>query len=276
MSIVLGIDFEHIYHTPAYRSLSDPDPLHIDIPDITTDLLDLFEVHDVSATFFVVSELAIEHPGVIREIVDRGHEIASHTRTHQSVVDCDLTRQRSEIVESKSELESVIDQPVSGFRAPTCRINDQVFELLIEAGYEYSSSVMPGVPIPGYYSNEYDFDRPTVVSEEESSLIEIPLSVNPFLRLPVSGAWIRLLGKRYVLGSIRQLLDRGVDVVTYSHPWEFAPLQQTELPLKNRIRTGEWFRNTYEQLLQFDVEYRSVSELADEFEPERYYSLPTN
>jgi peptidoglycan/xylan/chitin deacetylase (PgdA/CDA1 family) len=272
MAIALGIDFEHIHHTPAYRSLTDPDPIQIDIPAVTTELLNLFDRHDVPATFFVVSELAAEYPEVIRQIANCGHEIASHTQTHQSVVNCG-NAQLSEIDASKSQLESTTGGSVRGFRAPTCQIDDGVYDRLIAAGYEYSSSVMPWVPVPGFYSNEYGFEGPTLLSDGTESLVELPLSVNPYLRAPVSGAWVRMLGRTYTAASIRQLLARDTEVITYSHPWEFVPLQDTPLPVRNRIRTGDWFRETFEQLLQFDATYCRVSDLAVESDSTPRYML---
>lgn len=262
MTIAIGIDFEHIRHTPAYRSLNSPLSIPIDIPGVTNDILELLGKYNVRATFFVVSELATEYPQVVRQIVAEGHEIASHTVTHQSLTNGTQDVLQSEISESKSQLESITRQAVSGFRAPTCQINDRVYKELIEVGYEYSSSVMPSIPIPGFYSNVYDFAEPVVISSENGQIMELPLSVSPLLKVPISGAWVRLLGKAYINKSVQQLLNRNLDVITYSHPWEFVPLQKTPLPFRNRVRTGEWFSDTFEQLLQFDAEYCRVSDLA--------------
>jgi len=262
MTIAIGIDFEHIRHTPAYRSLNSPLSIPIDIPGVTNDILELLGEYNVRATFFVVSELATEYPQVVRQIVAEGHEIASHTVTHQSLTNGTQDVLQSEISESKSQLESITQQAVSGFRAPTCQINDRVYKELIEVGYEYSSSVMPSIPIPGFYSNVYDFAEPVVISSENGQIMELPLSVSPLLKVPMSGAWVRLLGKAYINKSVQQLLNRNFNVITYSHPWEFVPLQKTPLPFRNRVRTGEWFSDTFEQLLQFDAEYCRVSDLA--------------
>jgi peptidoglycan/xylan/chitin deacetylase (PgdA/CDA1 family) len=51
-------------------------------PDGTPRLLDLLDRHGAKATFFVIGERAARHPGLIREIVRRGHEVAHHTHTH--------------------------------------------------------------------------------------------------------------------------------------------------------------------------------------------------
>ena len=50
--------------------------------DDTRAVLDLFDRHDVKATFFVKGALAEQHPELVREIVARGHSLANHTQTH--------------------------------------------------------------------------------------------------------------------------------------------------------------------------------------------------
>ena len=46
-------------------------------------LLDLFGRSDVTATFFVLGWVAERFPALVREIADRGHEVASHGYNHQ-------------------------------------------------------------------------------------------------------------------------------------------------------------------------------------------------
>ena len=52
-------------------------------PLITPLVLDILRREKVKATFFVVGEKAEEFPGLIREIVREGHEVANHTYSHQ-------------------------------------------------------------------------------------------------------------------------------------------------------------------------------------------------
>jgi len=272
MSLVLGIDFEHIHHTPAYRSLDDPPEIPIDLKTITDRLLDLLDRHDSQATFFVVAELADQYPDLIREIANRGHEIASHTVTHPSLPAQTPAKKRTEIQQSKDVLEELSGVEVTGFRAPTFQVDDESYSLLIEAGYRYSSSVASCLPLPGFYSNDYDFAESTNIRASEGGLIEQPVAVNPWIQLPVSGAWTRLFGRTYFLKSVQTLLERDVPVLTYVHPWEFTSLWGTPLPFRNRFRTGEWLFDTYEQLLR-DAESVTVSEFLSEVHPTAEYSV---
>jgi len=271
MVVALGIDFEDITHTPAYRSLDDPGDTSVDLHRNTNVLLELFDRHDVSATFFVVADIADTHQGLVERIAAAGHEIASHTVSH-----CSLTKAKADTVvdelrHSKAILENQTGTNVEGFRAPTCQIDHGVYRALVEEGYEYSSSVMPPLPIPGFYSNEYTFFELTSVTTQRGELIEVPLSVHPLVRFPLSGAWMRLLGRRYTLQGMRSALHTGRNIVTYSHPWEFESLWDSPLPFRNRVRTGSWLTETYEGILELDAEFCTVGELIERTPPTQTY-----
>lgn len=47
-------------------------------PDTTPEILDVLERHGARATFFLLGSRAERHPGLVAEIVARGHEIANH------------------------------------------------------------------------------------------------------------------------------------------------------------------------------------------------------
>ncbi len=51
-------------------------------PETTPRLLDLLDRHRVCATFFVTGEMAARHPGIIRDILSRGHAIGNHSFSH--------------------------------------------------------------------------------------------------------------------------------------------------------------------------------------------------
>src|SRR5258708_23602538 len=46
-------------------------------------LLDVLAEHGATATFFIVGEVAITHPRLVRDIAEAGHEIGCHSSDHQ-------------------------------------------------------------------------------------------------------------------------------------------------------------------------------------------------
>jgi peptidoglycan/xylan/chitin deacetylase (PgdA/CDA1 family) len=53
-------------------------------PQDTPRLLDLLDQHGARATFFFIGAKAETHPGLVAEVIRRGHEIGHHTQTHPS------------------------------------------------------------------------------------------------------------------------------------------------------------------------------------------------
>jgi len=51
-------------------------------PEDTPRILDLLDAHGAKATFFMIGVRAERHPGLVREVLARGHAVGSHTHTH--------------------------------------------------------------------------------------------------------------------------------------------------------------------------------------------------
>lgn len=51
-------------------------------PADTPRILELLAQHGARATFFVIGKHAAAHPGLVRAIIEAGHEVAHHTQTH--------------------------------------------------------------------------------------------------------------------------------------------------------------------------------------------------
>jgi hypothetical protein len=86
----LSVDVEDYYQVGAFESRISrgewPNfPSRVEANTAT--ILELFEAAQVRATFFVLGWVAERHPGVVRAIVDGGHEVASHGYCHAKVSD---------------------------------------------------------------------------------------------------------------------------------------------------------------------------------------------
>lgn len=109
-------------------------------------LLDLYEQYNVRSTFFVLASLAEKHPNIVKQIHERGQEVASHGYSHdyQKAFDVlSLDEQIDELKKSKDILEQIIGHEVVSFRAPALRVNEFTPLALDVAGYRFDSSVAP-------------------------------------------------------------------------------------------------------------------------------------
>lgn len=265
---VISIDFELFRHTPAYRSASgelNDDTVGLDGWQFLRDVL---SANDVTATFFIVGEVAQEYPDVIRDIAQDGHEVASHTQTHQLLSSLDTDRQLMELNQSRETIESVTGEKVTGVRVPAFDIPTGLFQRISTAGYSYDSSIVPARRIPGWYGGEYDTTTPCLASNIEpggKNLGELPVSVMPGVRLPLSGAWTRLLGRTYTRAGIKLLTRLDKIPVLYFHPWEMVDLPEVEgVPNRVTWRTGEWLRETIRRLLAMELEFVTAHSIIEE------------
>ena len=55
-------------------------------PDSTPRILDILLENDLKATFFVIGRKAVNHPELLRRIVDEGHTIANHSYSHHYLI----------------------------------------------------------------------------------------------------------------------------------------------------------------------------------------------
>src|SRR5512143_2403062 len=121
----LSIDVEDYFHVAAFagvirRSEWGSFPLRVERNTIA--LLDLFDMHRVKATFFVLGWVAERLPGLAREIQARGHEVACHGYGHEAIYDIGAERFRDDIRAAKRLLEDQCGTAVIGYRAPSFSI----------------------------------------------------------------------------------------------------------------------------------------------------------
>jgi peptidoglycan/xylan/chitin deacetylase (PgdA/CDA1 family) len=265
-SALLSVDVEFFSHLPAYRSASGTtDETGIGRDGIEF-LLNAFASADAIGTFFVVSDIAESHPNVISSIASQ-HELGSHTHTHRHLSALPTADRRAELSDSRDRLEAVSAAEVTSFRAPSFDFADDHFEMLAEVGYEYDSSIVSCRSIPGWYGGDYEIQRPTLASDLKlnapNTLTEIPVSVMPWLRLPLTGTWIRFFGVRYTLLGMRWLAKRDITPVLYVHPWELVDLPAVEgVPSRVYFRTGAYMRQAINRILDTDFEFITVRQLA--------------
>jgi peptidoglycan/xylan/chitin deacetylase (PgdA/CDA1 family) len=109
---------------PVYRTTSSKKALITldDGPDPhdTPVLLDLLDVHQTKAIFFMIGEKVRAHPELAREVARRGHEIGNHTLTHpQASFWCASPwRTWREIAGCQRVIEEVTGKKPRLFRAP--------------------------------------------------------------------------------------------------------------------------------------------------------------
>jgi polysaccharide deacetylase family protein (PEP-CTERM system associated) len=240
------VDVEEYFHPTAmapHYPMGGWEGLPRRSPRVIERLLDLLERRSVRGTFFVVGWLAEREPGMVRALVERGHEIASHGYEHELVGRLGPGGFRSSVRRSKEVLEQIGGRTVLGYRAPSFSIVpgfEWAFDVLLEEGYRYDASLFPVTQHPtyGYPASPPD---PHWIERPAGRLLELPATTAKWLgsKLPASGgAYFRLLPTALVRSGFTQAAARGAPGMFYIHPWElddWAP--DVRAPWLQRVRT---------------------------------------
>lgn len=248
---IFTVDVEEWFHAnyedvPADHGLTD------DRVEAQTELLLelLRDAGQSSATFFVLGETARSHPGIVKMIVAEGHEIASHSLTHDRIDRMEPAEFRRQCRDSKALLEEISQKDVLGFRAPSWSVSSAstpwLWSELREAGYRYSSSVFP------FGNFLYGDSNAPRVPNRQADIWEIPPSTVVLLgrRIPFSGGfYLRACPSWLITSFARHLEKTGESVMYYIHPRELDPDQpRLELSMTNRIIHYTGLRGTRSKL----------------------------
>ena len=96
--------------------------------DYTDKLLSIMEQEDVKCTFFVVEFWAEKYPEYLKKIVEKGHEVGTHSSTHSKMSKLDVATMTKELQTSTSIIEKTTGQKVTLFRPPFGDYNDALIE----------------------------------------------------------------------------------------------------------------------------------------------------
>ena len=210
--------------------------------------LALLDEGRAQATFFTLGWIAERYPAVVRRIVDNGHELASHGYGHHRVSDQNRHDFAHDITCAKKLLEDISGSPVIGYRAPSFSIgadNLWAHDVLLEAGYQYSSSIYP---IRHDHYCMPDAPRFAHYPRGEGSMLELPPTTVALLgrNLPAAGGgYFRLLpykASRWLIRRINQ--QEGKPCIFYFHPWELDPGQPRQQGISRKTHFRHYLNLT--------------------------------
>ena len=259
----MTVDVEDYFQVSAFEPCipkSDWDRLPCRVEANVDRILQLFADKRTRATFFTLGWVAERYPAMVRRIVDNGHELASHGWEHVRASTQDRAQFREDVVRTKALLEDLSGIRVNGYRAASysiCRANLWALDELADAGYTYSSSIVPirhdlyGIP-----------DAPRFAFDAAGGrLREIPITTITVAGRNINcggGGWFRLFPYAFSRWAISRV-NHGEQqpCIFYFHPWEVDP-EQPRVP-------GASARARFRHYLNLDRMHGRLSRLLDDF-----------
>src|SRR5262245_54706843 len=259
----MTVDVEEYFQVAAFegriqRDAWDRYPSRVALN--TGRVLDAFAEHGVRATFFVLGWVAEREPGLVRRIIEGGHELASHGYDHTRATMLDRAAFTADVTRTKKTLEDLSGRPVRGYRAPSHPIgarHPRALDVLRDAGYVYSSSIYPirhdlyGMPEAPRFAFRLHPD----------AILELPVTTVEVAghKLPAGGGgYFRLMPYGLYAWALRRVNKRDQQPgIFYFHPWEVDPDQP-------RIN-GASLRSRFRHYVNLDTMESRLRRLLSEF-----------
>ncbi len=191
-------------------------------------LLDTFSF-EPKATFFVLGWVAQRLPGLVKEIHNRGHEVANHGNLHNLCTNQSFNEVTIDLKKGKAILEDLIGQEIYGYRAPSFAINNDILKIIKDTGHIYDSSFNSFSMHDRYgHIDIENKDRQGVALKITDEFFELPISnLNVGQKVfPLGGGgYFRLIPFLFFKHAMKRVLQKDETFIFYSHPWEFDPKQ---------------------------------------------------
>ena len=226
---LLTVLVEDYFHVGAFENLiqqrnwSNFEPRYEKNTLKTLDLLDEF---DTKATFFVLGWIAEQNPKLIREIVARGHEVASRGFYHRSLKNLTNEEFREDLRRTNRALEDASGQKIIGYRSAE-KLNYEkdswIFDVLADEGFTYDASFLP--------TKKDDKNKRFAhqIHTSGKAVWEFPYATRDFGvgLMPISGGnYFRQFPYTLMRRAVRDWSeDFDEPFVFYFHVWELDPEQ---------------------------------------------------
>ncbi len=184
-------------------------------------ILSLLDEFQIKGTFFCTGAVVNQHPQIVNNIENKGHEIACHSLNHERLNELTYEECKEVISKNKILLENRCkNSKIIGFRAPYLKPPKFIFRLLNQLGFKYDSSIR---------SKKSKFYQRKRYKIQEFH----PLSIYSFFRLPLSYYFIK-----------KTILRKKLAIL-YFHSWEAIDIKSLILNQKNKLNL---FKNYYFRL----------------------------
>jgi len=165
--LTFDIDGTRMWHARTEQGAGDFDkPPTVSMGEYGTDvavprILDMLDDHGVKAGFFVPGMVAEEHPDLVREIHDRGHEIGHHSYSHVNPTSMTDEEEKEDFERAMEVLTEIVGERPVGYRSPAADMSDRTLDRIARLGFEYESTMMAD-------------DTPYFIETKEGRVVELP------------------------------------------------------------------------------------------------------
>jgi hypothetical protein len=229
----LSLDLDNLWS--YQKTHGDPGwdayPTYLDA--VVPRIIELCAARDLTITVFVVGQDAADprNHDALAALAEAGHEIGNHSFRHEPWMHrYSRAETDEELARTEEAIEAVTGTRPRGFRGPGYALSETTLDVLVERGYRYDASTLPTWIGPlarayyfrsaqltdeqrderaGLFGHVADVNRRLrpyrwdVPGGEGDGLVELPVTVLPFGRVPIHPSYL------LYLAGVRPALARG-------------------------------------------------------------------
>lgn len=262
---ILTFDIEDWYCHDNYSQNFEWEKFEVRIYEPLEKILQSLDEKQIKATFFCLGWLADNHPKIIRDIAEQGHQIGCHSYQHQLSFRLNYNEFYEDTYKAKSVLEDVSGKEVNCFRAPSYSITSEnlyAFEVLAKLGFTHDSSVFPINRECGGFT-DYGEAVPKIIKYNGYTIKEFPMNTYKFLFNDMvfsGGGYFRILP--YFM--IKHWANKSDYIMSYFHPSDFDPHQpkMKHLPLMRQFKNEIGLKGAFDKFKKYinDNSFMSIEE----------------
>ncbi len=188
----------------------------------------VFTISDLIGGFFEGQRLL--NITQLRELIDKGWEIGSHTETHRRLADLTIREKIKEIVESKRKLKEMLNANVQTFSYPY-GVLDAISTLIVSRFYIFARTVRAGINyLQSWIGHNRYLLKGTIVREENIKKI-----MNEIKKVKENGGWLILVFHN-IVDNVSEIPsnNRKLCWITYS---SFRKIIETIVKLEIPVKT---------------------------------------
>lgn len=264
---IITVDLEEWYTYIVYKK-GLPTRYEPILEKLLDDILHVFELNNIKATFFCLGIIARSHPNIIKKIFDKGHEIGCHSDKHDFLTKFNPKQLKLDTQKAIDSLEQCIGSKVFMYRAPAFTItqsNKWALETLIESGITIDCSIFTANRSYGGFHG-LNINEPAYLNTPSGVITEFPMNYSTFFGKKIiytGGGYFRLLP----YNIIKNLFSKSEYNMTYFHLRDFDIFQKPVYNHRyffNYVGISKSF-GKLERLID-DFKFISVGEINDNFD----------
>ena len=221
--LLLTIDYESWFAVSRRYDKLSPDTRRALDAEFARNAIDpiLDKLKDAKASFYLVGELIDWYPELPEKMIEAGHEIGFHCQVHHPLTTVEDIRHDLEKSYHWREKYNV-----RGYRAPMIRTVEDVYPILQDNNFVYSSSLYAPTGTAINKSNMWEFPVSTYPFIKKSRELSAPRHMNLSLLLsgefPYASGMMSGLFPKTVYRIIEAELKKRLSPIIFLHPYEIV------------------------------------------------------